>query len=63
MEFGERALEEVTHLLTTSWSLRDKLREAGWTRVLHPPLVNNEWIWEHPLFGCKTQSEAVKWLG
>ncbi|MCK9458283.1 MAG: hypothetical protein M0R80_01365 [Proteobacteria bacterium] len=59
MTIGEKALTEVAEMLTDSWQRRAKLRANGWKRILNPPLVNNEWFWEHPLFGRWTESLAI----
>jgi len=57
---GERALKDVADMITYNRNQRDLLRENGWERILSPPLVNNEWVWKHPLWGFKTQGEAVR---
>jgi hypothetical protein len=57
---GQQALVEVAHMLTYSRKCREGLRKAGWQRVLKPPLINNQWVWEHPLYGIKLQEEAMK---
>ncbi len=63
MTIGEKALGEVVEMLANSRQRRDKLWANGWIRILNPPLVNNEWLWEHPQFGRWTESLAVKWTG
>jgi hypothetical protein len=51
---------EVAEMLLESQRIREQLRKDGWERVVSPPLVNNEWVWKHPAWGFKTQTEAVK---
>jgi hypothetical protein len=41
---------------------RHQLWKEGWEKVSKPPLVNNEWLWFHTLYGYMTESKAVNWL-
>jgi hypothetical protein len=62
MNTGEKALKEVVQMLSSSTQRRERLRKAGWERVLNPPLVGNQWIWRHPQWFVQLESEAIRIL-
>lgn len=59
MTTGEKALTMVAKLIFNSMTNRSELRKAGWIRVVHPPLVGNQWIWEHPIWKVQLESDAL----
>jgi hypothetical protein len=62
MDVGEKALQEVSHFISFSQQRRNRLRDAGWERILNPPLVGNQWIWKHPRWFVQLENEAVRIL-
>lgn len=62
MNAGEKALKEVAQMVLSSMQKRERLRMAGWERVLDPPLVGNQWIWKHPRWFVQLENEAVRIL-
>ena len=60
MDIGERALLEVSQMVSFVTQRRQRLKEAGWERVLDPPLVGNQWIWKHPKWMVQLENDAVR---
>lgn len=53
-------INEVHQALTASAAERAHLRSCGWERIVNPALVNLEFVWEHPTWGVRTQSHALR---
>lgn len=58
--YGEKASKMVCELLANSSQRRKRLKDAGWERVLNPPLVGNQWLWKHPQWHVQLENEAIK---
>lgn len=59
---GIRAIKLVAELLSFSSQRRQRLREAGWKRVISPPLVGNQWLWQHPEWHVQLEDDAIRIL-